>query len=471
MIGNRTHGLRILSHLFIQVHMLVLFSLLLVASYYGFLTVAFGYINFPLYYLGVFIAGILSFPQVQSEHESELTSFRWVRGIRQANYQTIVLIIVLFSIVFTTKDKAISRLFIISFLGCFWLTAIPINRYAAELIARFAFRGENSVRTIFLGSAKSARHLEDWTRRQPFFGIEIAGLVTYEMATESNLQMPILGEFMELEEILDREKIDQVILLETRDSDWWVDTVVELCEKAGRRILIFNPWEEYFDQVLIPVHQGGHTFFTLQQEPLESPINRVIKRTLDIIISVPVVLGVLPIMCLAVKLFHSKQSPGPMFFKQTRSGQRGRDFTIYKFRSMHYEGNDRRREGQQAKKGDERIFAFGEIMRKTSLDEFPQFINVLKGNMSVVGPRPHLMQHDDIFSEQVNIYRTRHFVKPGITGLAQCKGFRGEITDTKLIEERVRYDLEYIKGWSFWLDLWILFKTAVQVIKPPKTAY
>ena len=110
-------------------------------------------------------------------------------------------------------------------------------------------------------------------------------------------------------------------------------------------------------------------------------------------------------------------------------------------------------------------------MRRTSIDEFPQFINVLRGQMSVVGPRPHLIQHDSEFSEQVNIYRTRHFVKPGITGLAQCKGFRGEVTELALIEERVRYDLEYIRGWSFWLDIWILLKTAVQVIIPPKSAY
>ncbi|MEM1223260.1 MAG: exopolysaccharide biosynthesis polyprenyl glycosylphosphotransferase [Verrucomicrobiota bacterium] len=460
-----------MSHFIIQVHMLVLFSLLLVASAYGILNVAFGYINFPLYYLGIFIAGILSFPPQQNNHESELTSFRWVRGIRQANYQTIVLILVLFSIVVTTKDKAISRLFITSFLFTFWVTAIPINRYAAELIAKFAFRGHNSVRTIFLGSAKSAHHLEDWTRRQPFFGIEIIGLVTYEMAMDSNLRMKIIGEFMDLEKIMDEYKVDQVILLETRDSDWWVDTVVELCEKKGRRILIFNPWEEYFDKVLIPVHQAGHTFFTLQQEPLENPINRYTKRALDIAVSLPVVVFVLPLMCLLVKFMHKKQSPGPMFFKQKRSGQRGRDFMIYKFRSMHHFGDDRSRESEQAKKEDSRVFAFGQFMRKTSLDEFPQFLNVLRGTMSVVGPRPHLIQHDDVFSEQVNIYRTRNFVKPGITGLAQCKGYRGEITEVALIEERVRYDLEYIKGWSFWLDLWILFKTGIQVIKPPKTAY
>ena len=325
------------------------------------------------------------------------------------------------------------------------------------------------MRTVFLGSEKSARQLENWATRQPFFGIDVLGLITYEYVGSSKLKMPILGEFMELAELIEQSKIDQVVLLETRGSDWWVDSVVEICDKAGCRILIFNPWEEYFEQELIPVNQGGHTFFSLQQEPLENPINRALKRVLDICIALPVVLFVLPGMCLFAKLMIMRESPGPMFFRQKRSGERGRLFNIYKFRSMHY--SDPSREGEQATEGDDRIFKFGQFMRRTSIDEFPQFINVLRGQMSVVGPRPHLIQHDSEFSEQVNIYRTRHFVKPGITGLAQCKGFRGEVTELALIEERVRYDLEYIRSWSFWLDVWILVKTAVQVIFPPKSAY
>ena len=320
-----------------------------------------------------------------------------------------------------------------------------------------------------MGSEKSARQLENWAVRQPFFGIELLGLITYESVANSKLKMPIIGDFMQLADLIEQHKIDQVVLLETRGSDWWIDSVMEICDKAGCRILIFNSWEEYFERELIPVKQGGHTFFSLQQEPLENPINRALKRVLDICVSLPVVLLVLPWMCLFAKLMILRESPGPMFFRQQRSGQRGRLFNIYKFRSMHCSNPSR--EGEQATEGDARVFKFGQFIRRTSIDEFPQFINVLRGQMSVVGPRPHLIQHDSEFSEQVNIYRTRHFVKPGITGLAQCKGFRGEVTELALIEERVRYDLEYIRGWSFWLDIWILLKTAVQVIIPPKSAY
>ena len=430
------------------------------------------HVNFPLYFLGVFLAGPLSYTfKDENLPQTDLKSFQWVAAIRRTNYQVIVLSLVLFAIVFTTKDKAISRLFIGSFIASVWLLAVPVNRYVPEWIAGIAFRGNNSVRTVFLGSAKSARRLELWAERQPFFGIDILGLITYEMATDLQLRMPILGEFIDMSLIIDAYKVDQVVLLETRNSDWWVDSVVEMCEKAGCGILIFNPWEEYFDQELIPVQQGGHTFFTLQEEPLENPINRVVKRAIDIVISLPVVIFTLPLLCIAVKLMHWHQAPGPLFFKQERSGQRGRKFQIYMFRSMRHGDGARDREGEQAKLDDDRIFPWGQFIRKASIDEFPQFINVLFGQMSAVGPRPHLLQHDDEFSEQVNIYRTRHFVKPGITGLAQCKGYGGEVTKLSLIEERVYYDLQYIRGWSIWLDIWILAKTCVQLFKPPKSAY
>lgn len=472
MIGNRSQGLRLFSHTVVQLFTLLLFGLLLYASANYLERIDLQQINVLLYCLGVFVAGILSYSYSdEATKQSDLNSFRWVSAIRRSNYQTVILALIIFAIVFTTKDKAISRLFIGSFIALNWFICVLLNRYVPEWIARYAFRGENTVKTIFLGSAKSARRLERWSSSQPLFGVEVLGLITYEMANDLKLKIPILGEFMDMELIMQAYKVDQVVLLETRNSDWWVDAVIEICEKAGCRILIYNPWEEYFDKELLPVHQGGHTFFTLQPEPLENPINRIAKRLLDIAISLPIVLFVLPWLCLLVKIIQQKQAPGPMLFKQTRSGQRGREFSIYKFRSMRCDESSSGREVEQAKKGDDRIFPFGAFLRKSSLDEFPQFLNVLMGHMSAIGPRPHMIEHDTEFSEQVNIYRTRHFIKPGITGLAQCKGFRGEVTDIELIKERVHYDLEYIRRWSFWLDIWILFKTASQIVKPPKTAY
>jgi len=251
-----------MSHAFVVLYTLALFGGMLFVSAELLGRIDLKQINLLLYFLAVFMAGLVSF---RSDHDakqnSELTSFRWVSAVRLANYQTWVLSLVLFAIVFCTKDKAISRLFVGSFILVFWLTVIPLNRYIPEWIAQFAFRGRNSVRTVFLGSEKSARQLENWAARQPFFGIELLGLITYESVANSKLKMPIIGEFMQLADLIEQHKIDQVVLLETRGSDWWIDSVMEICNKAGCRILIFNPWEEYFEQELIPVKQGGHTFF------------------------------------------------------------------------------------------------------------------------------------------------------------------------------------------------------------------
>lgn len=143
---------------------------------------------------------------------------------------------------------------------------------------------------------------------------------------------------------------------------------------------------------------------------------------------------------------------------------------MLKFRSMYFAKADETLEAQQARPRDSRVYPFGKFLRKTSLDEFPQFYNVLKGEMSIVGPRPHLPKHDYEFAKQEKAYRSRQLVKPGITGLAQTHGFRGEITDPTMLSQRVQLDLRYINHWSIWLDLHLTFKTLWQVLFPPKSA-
>ncbi|MCB1090673.1 MAG: sugar transferase, partial [Verrucomicrobiae bacterium] len=159
-------------------------------------------------------------------------------------------------------------------------------------------------------------------------------------------------------------------------------------------------------------------------------------------------------------------SPGPLFYRQKRTGRNGEIFEVYKFRTMHVNDTP----GAQAKVGDPRIFPGGRFLRKSSLDEIPQFINVLLGEMSVVGPRPHFVDHDSQFAEIVHDYSVRHFAKPGVTGLAQVKGCRGE-TDTHLkVRQRVRLDHFYLRNWSLLMDVCIVCDTAIQVIFPPKSA-
>jgi len=216
-------------------------------------------------------------------------------------------------------------------------------------------------------------------------------------------------------------------------------------------------------------HNQHFAFAASTREPLENPCNRMLKRALDIAVALPVILLVLPPLTVVVWLAQRLQSPGPVFYGQLRSGLNRERFVIYKFRTMH-EGPARLR-AQQATKADSRVYAFGRFLRRTSLDEIPQFLNVINGTMSVSGPRPHLLEHDEQFDRLEQSYFKRHFVKPGITGLAQSKGFRGELLASTDLTNRVRYDELYVTNWSLGLDLWILLHTVRQVISPPRSAY
>ncbi|MBC2594532.1 exopolysaccharide biosynthesis polyprenyl glycosylphosphotransferase [Ruficoccus amylovorans] len=425
-------------------------------------------INWPLYMTGLVSAGAIFFnfytllgPSVSAQDRA--------RVFQVTNLQIFILVLILFAIIFATKDKAISRVFIGLYLVCAYLILFSLNMFLPGWLSRYVLGGKNTRSCLVVGTTASCSRIAGWLRSKQSLGIEVIGLLNYGETEPQQIDIPLLGDVSRLRETIREQGVNQIILLETRHSKEWVKEILEAAEEEGCQILIFNPWAEYFDYPLISVKDGPHTFFTLREEPLESPLNRMIKRLLDLSIAVPVVFLVLPVMIPLVWFFHRRESPGPVFFKQVRRGYNRREFVLYKFRTMHV----RRKgdEARQATRHDPRVFHFGEFMRRTSLDELPQFINVLKGEMSVVGPRPHLPEHDRIFSQDVKIYPQRHFVKPGLTGLAQCKGFRGEITDVELLRQRVHYDLEYINEWSVWMDIEIILRTVHMILRPPSSAY
>jgi putative colanic acid biosynthesis UDP-glucose lipid carrier transferase len=207
---------------------------------------------------------------------------------------------------------------------------------------------------------------------------------------------------------------------------------------------------------------------SLRSIPLHNTFNAGLKRFFDVGFSLVVIFGILiwlvPIMAVIIRL----ESKGPLFFVQRRSGLDNKPFYCYKFRSMAV---NKDADNLQAGKNDMRVTRTGKILRKTSIDELPQFYNVLFGNMSVVGPRPHMIRHTEEYAEKVDKYMVRHFVKPGITGLAQIRGYRGEIVNHSDIINRVKFDIFYIENWSFLLDLKIIAHTVFNVFKGEKKAY
>jgi lipopolysaccharide/colanic/teichoic acid biosynthesis glycosyltransferase len=274
-----------------------------------------------------------------------------------------------------------------------------------------------------------------------------------------------------LPRVLAERPVGQVVLLGLPETDEEVRTVINICQDHGCRLLIHNNLAERYTHPLVPIVEEGRHFYTLQEEPLEDPLNRLIKRAYDVVIALPIVVFVLPPLCAWVWLMQRAQAPGPLFHARERRGQRGEVFRMLKFRSMRVAPADASEESRQARAEDERIFPFGRLLRRHSLDEFPQFWNVLVGDMSVVGPRPYMPLLDEEFRQQTRGYRTRHLVKPGITGLAQSLGYRGEILEKEMLTRRVYWDVYYITHWSVWLDVQITARTLWQIFRPPQTAY
>ena len=207
--------------------------------------------------------------------------------------------------------------------------------------------------------------------------------------------------------------------------------------------------------------------FTTYENPLQNSVNRAIKRTFDIVMSLVFLIPtafIFPFVWIMIKI----QSPGPLFFKQKRTGLDGKDFEMLKFRSMHV---NKDADKVQATKNDPRKFPFGNFMRKSNIDELPQFLNILKGDMSFVGPRPHMLLHTEMYSELIDKYMVRHFVKPGLTGWAQVTGFRGETKELWQMEGRVKRDIWYMEHWSIWLDIRIIWMTAKTIFVHDKNAY
>jgi putative colanic acid biosynthesis UDP-glucose lipid carrier transferase len=211
----------------------------------------------------------------------------------------------------------------------------------------------------------------------------------------------------------------------------------------------------------------GLRFIGLRDEPLEDPIGRFAKRCLDIAVALPMVLFILPFTTLLVACLQMRYAPGPIFYRQLRSGLQNIPFAIYKYRTMYVANPDPSR---QVTQGDTRVYPAGRWLRKFSIDELPQFLNVMRGEMSVVGPRPHLLEHDEQFAQALANYPVRGNVKPGITGLAQVRGFRGETKTTTDVIKRVESDIQYLENWSFLMDCWIILRTAAQMVFPPRTA-
>lgn len=470
MINNRLSGLL---NLHAAVTVLMSSSLLLVYSgnFHYLYPVALSPTVDIMQYLYCVIAGVL----ISTKHlQSVATRFHrltWVDSAWLATRQTVVVSLLIFALMFAFKKEDMSRVFVGTFLGLLWTMLLFVNLGLPKFLCRLFFENSRRVPTLFIGSQKSQEKLKNWLASKEMLGIQAVGFLSEQENIEPGCTPAFLGRLADLSRVITERRVVQVIVLELPRSNVESQFIIEVCQKLGCRILIYSNLSEQLRHPLITVTEEGHQFHALQAEPLEDPLNRVLKRMFDLTISTTVVVFIMPPLIAWVWIMQYLQARGPVFFTQERTGHGQNSFRILKFRSMFAARQTAESEAKQVRRGDDRIYPFGRFLRTSSLDEFPQFINVMKGEMSIVGPRPHLVAHDHQFSRTMKGYRTRFFVKPGITGLAQSRGFRGEIIDPQLLESRIRLDVDYISQWSIWLDIQIIIKTAWQLFFPPKTAY
>ncbi|WP_243473378.1 undecaprenyl-phosphate glucose phosphotransferase [Winogradskyella sp. MH6] len=319
--------------------------------------------------------------------------------------------------------------------------------------------GGNYRSTVIVGLNKKTLALENFFNKNPEYGYLHKKTYSFKNKEQS---------LNECFEYIISEKIDEIYCSISELTNAQIADIVDFADN-NLKILKFIPdSKEIYSKKLRYEYYDYIPVLTLRNIPLEDYVNTVIKRAFDILFSSFVIVFILswltPIIAILIKL----ESKGPVFFKQSRNGFNYKEFDCYKFRSMM---PNKDAHLHQATRGDQRVTKIGKFIRKTSIDELPQFFNVLFGDMSVVGPRPHMVSHTNMYAKKIDKFMVRHFVKPGITGLAQVSGFRGEVESDKDIIGRVKYDIFYIENWSLLLDVKIIAQTFINAVRGDDKAY
>lgn len=340
-------------------------------------------------------------------------------------------------------------------------------RYFLKLYRK---KGNNVRRVVLLGSHDNMRELYHAMADDPTSGYLVLGYFDDSPSGKYPVECSYLGAPKEAVDYLERNsnKIDQLYCSLPSARSEEIIPIINYCENHLVRFFSVPNVRNYLKRRMHFELLSNTPVLSIRREPLELRENRILKRVFDVVLSSFFLFTIFPIIYLIVGLAIKISSPGPVFFKQKRSGEDGKEFYCYKFRSMKVNAQC---DSLQATRDDPRKTKIGEIIRKTSIDELPQFINVLKGDMSIVGPRPHMLKHTKEYSKLINSFMVRHFVKPGITGWAQVTGFRGETKELWQMEGRVMRDIWYIEHWTFVLDLLIIYKTVYNGIRGEKKAY
>jgi Undecaprenyl-phosphate glucose phosphotransferase len=341
-----------------------------------------------------------------------------------------------------------------------------------KIVRIYRARGFNNRKVMIIGAGDTAQEFKTMLEHKIEYGYQFLGF--FDDTPEKHpreIRQHIIGTVEDAKQYAVKHQIDEIFCALSHQEENKIKELIQFGDENLIRVKIVPDLSRFLTHHLNKVeidYYGQIPVMTLRSEPLENIVNRVIKRLFDIAFSFLVFVFILwwfiPLIALIIRL----TSKGPVFFIQKRSGIKNRSFEVIKFRTMYVNGDAHIR---QATKGDSRITPIGKFLRKTNLDELPQFFNVFLGQMSVIGPRPHMLKHTEEYSKIIDKFMVRHLVKPGITGWAQVNGYRGETKDVNDMEGRVRADVWYIENWSFGLDVKIIIMTIINMIRGEENAF
>ncbi|HUC81401.1 MAG TPA: undecaprenyl-phosphate glucose phosphotransferase [Flavisolibacter sp.] len=398
-------------------------------------------------------------------HERYIVSFEHFSKVSMQAYIYFLLIVVIF--LFFFRMILLSRIFITVVLSSIFVMLL-VNRIIYLAIHHY-FRKRDWLmnRVVIIGYNPLSKKLVDYLSED---GIskEIVGFCEESENVQELSNYPILCDVSHTLDVCKRYGVNEIYSTVAPEQNQTLYRLIEGAEENCIRFKIVPDLGFFFKKQMHIDYLKEIPVISLRKEPLEDLGNRIKKRAFDILVSFFVCLFILTWLVPLIAILILLESRGPVFFVQQRTGKNNKSFGCLKFRSMKMSQTAHL---QQATKDDNRFTKLGRFLRRTSLDEFPQFFNVLRGDMSIVGPRPHMLKHTDQYSKLIGQYMVRQFLKPGITGWAQVNGYRGETKTTDQMQRRVEHDLWYLENWSLYLDIKIMAMTAFNTLKGDKNAY
>jgi len=381
-----------------------------------------------------------------------------------------ILKIVLFQIgltvlfIFLTKEDLFTRNFIV-FYGLILTLSISLRTAIFKnVLISLRRKGKNIRNLLIIGAGEVGKNFKETINDNPDFGYHFSGFLDDTIKGDD-----ILGNLEQLDESIKQNEIDEVVIALSSQPPELLDEIIRICNINAVRIHIIPNYFRFLSSRFQISSIGNFPIITARQEPLEEANRRFFKRSFDIVFSFLVLVFLLswlyPIIALLIKL----DSKGKVLFVQKRIGAKNQMFECYKFRTLTSESSQETEAFKPVLMGDKRVTTLGNFLRKSNIDELPQFFNVLKGDMSVVGPRPHAIPYQDLYGKVFEEIKMRHNVRPGLTGWAQVNGLRGDVEDEKENNRRtimrMKYDLWYIENWTMRLDIQIILMTVWQMIK------